>query len=94
MLNQSRLLVAVLGACLLAACVTTPQERAARVQRDVEDMIQVQGPACEKLGYTADTDPWRECVLKLGQHERLQYQSRAYSTSCIGHRGFYNCTSF
>ena len=92
---SNRALLAITAAALMvSACVTTPQERAQRVQKDVEDMVQVYGPGCEKLGYTADTDPWRECVLKLNQRDRLLYLSRPTTTSCIGHRGFYNCTTF
>jgi hypothetical protein len=79
---------------LLAACVTTPQERAARVQKDVEDMITVYGPACGKLGYEPESDGWRDCVLRLNTREHLMYLSRPTTTSCIGHRGFYHCTSF
>ena len=48
----------------VAGCATQA-ERAAQVQREVEDMIKLYGPGCEKLGYKNDTDPWRECVLRL-----------------------------
>jgi hypothetical protein len=51
-------------AFVLAAC-TTPQERAARAQAEVEQMMQVFGPACTKLGYAANSDTWRDCVLRL-----------------------------
>jgi hypothetical protein len=34
----------------VAGCVTQA-ERAAQVQRDVEEMIRVYGPGCEKLGF-------------------------------------------
>lgn len=82
-------LAAALGSC------ATPAERAAQVQREVEQMIQVFGPACEKLGYKADTDLWRDCILRLNAQERHERYSRMpTSTSCIGHRGFFHCTSF
>lgn len=76
----------------LSAC-STPAERAARVQREVEGMIQVYGPACDRLGFTRDTDPWRECILRLNAHDDA-YRTRPLTTTCVGHRGFYNCTSF
>lgn len=81
-------------AALLASCAT-PAERAAQVQREVEQMIEVYGPACEKLGYKADTDPWRDCILRLNAQERYERYSRMpTATSCIGHRGFFHCTTF
>lgn len=76
----------------LAGCATEAQ-RAAAVQRDVEDMIRVYGPGCEKLGYRGDTDPWRECVLRLAHRDDLQRRALS-TTSCIGHRGFFQCSTF
>jgi hypothetical protein len=55
----------------LAACAT-PQERAAQAQADVERMMAIYGPACVRLGYTAQTDAWRSCVLSLGAKYDLQ----------------------
>ena len=80
---------------LIAGCAITPQERAAQVQADVERMIATFGPACEKLGYKADDDKWRDCVLRLAARDDRRYYSRSpVMTSCIGHRGFFNCTAF
>ncbi len=63
------------------------------MQRDVDDMIRVYGPGCERLGYQSDTDPWRDCVLRLAHRDDLQ--RRAFSTThCIGHRGFFQCSTF
>ena len=83
-------------ALLLAACAgLTPEERAAKMERDVDEMIRVYGPACEKLGYKNDSDHWRDCLLRLSADERRsQYLNRPTTTSCIGRRGFYNCTTF
>jgi hypothetical protein len=79
---------------LLAGCVTQA-ERTAQMQREVDEMIQVYGPACEKLGYKADTDQWRDCVLRLSTKDSLSRYSRSPSmTSCFGHRGFFQCSSF
>jgi hypothetical protein len=57
----------------LAAC-TTPQERAAQAQADVERMMAIYGPACVRLGYAAQSDAWRSCVLSL---RHLEKPSRA-----------------
>lgn len=78
---------------LLPGC-ETPAERAEHVKKDVEEMIRVYGPGCEKLGYAQDSDPWRECILHLRARDDLRYLTRPTTTTCIGHRGFYNCTSF
>ncbi len=82
------LLVTVLSGC------ETPGERAARVQAEVDDMIMTYGPACDKLGYARDTDPWRECILHLSARDDIRYSTRPTTTTCVGHRGFYNCTTF
>ena len=78
----------------LVGCATTA-ERSAQAQRDVEEMMQVYGPACEKLGYKAGADPWRECVLRLSAKDSLERGSRYPSTTtCFGSRGFFSCNSF
>ena len=92
-----RILIALTLAGLLAGCVTTA-ERAAQMQRDVDEMIQVYGPACEKLGYKSDSDPWRDCVLRLSTKDSFErygsYGRYPRTTSCFGRRGFFNCTTF
>jgi hypothetical protein len=85
------LMVLILAA--LPGCMTQA-ERAAAVQAEVDDMIKVYGPACEKLGFAKDADPWRNCILRLRAHDDKQYRTRPTTTTCVGHRGFYNCTSF
>jgi hypothetical protein len=77
---------------LLAGCATQA-ERAAAVQRDVDDMVSVYGPGCEKLGYRSDTDPWRECVLRLATNDRLERRDWT-TTHCFGSHGFLHCSSF
>lgn len=87
-----RILLPALLFLLVAGCAT-PAQRAAAVEREVDEMIAVYGPGCERLGYKTDTDPWRECVLRLAHREDLQ--RRAFSTTnCIGHRGFFSCSTF
>ncbi|MDE3010961.1 MAG: hypothetical protein KGI67_08750 [Pseudomonadota bacterium] len=91
------MLPAILLACIaLAACATpTPAERAARVQREVENMITVYGPGCARLGYEPDSDVWRDCILRLNSsHDTMMYYTRPVTTNCIGNRGFYSCTTF
>jgi len=56
---------------LLAAC-STPQERAARARVQVEQMMAEYGPACIRLGYAANSDPWRSCVINLSTKNDLQ----------------------
>jgi len=87
-----RAFVASLSLLLVLGCAT-PAERAAAVQRDVDDMISVYGPGCDKLGYQTDTDAWRECVLRLAHRDDLQRRSLS-TTTCIGHRGFFQCNTF
>ncbi|MEP6998636.1 MAG: hypothetical protein ABI900_13375 [Betaproteobacteria bacterium] len=79
---------------LFVAGCATQAERAAQVQREVEQMIQLYGPGCEKLGYKSDSDPWRECVLKLASRDSLERSRYPIATNCIGHRGFVQCTTF
>jgi len=55
---------------LLVAGCATQAERAAQLQREVEQMIELYGPGCEQLDYKADTDPWRECVLLAHRDDR------------------------
>ena len=76
----------------LAGCVTQA-ERAAQVQRDVDDMIRVYGPGCEKLGYKPDSDLWRDCVLRLATKDSLERRDFT-TTNCIGSRGFVHCSTF
>lgn len=68
------------SALLLGAC-TTPQERSARMQAEMDRMVVEYGPACTRLGYTANTDQWRSCVLQLSTKDdigRYGYPSTYY----------------
>lgn len=55
----------------LSAC-TTPEQRAVQARVEVEQMMQVYGPACVRLGYAVESDPWRACVLNLSTKHDLQ----------------------
>ena len=76
----------------ISGCATQA-ERAEAVQRDVEDMVAVYGPGCEKVGYNTDTDPWRECVLRLATTDRLD-RNDLTTTHCFGRHGFVHCSGF
>lgn len=66
-------IIAVPITAALAACTTTPAERAAQEQREVEQMVAIYGPACTKLGFTGDTDPWRSCIINLSRKDDAVY---------------------
>ena len=86
--------VSLVSITLLAGCATQA-DQTARMQREVDEMIATYGPACEKLGYKSDADPWRDCVLRLSSKDTAARYSRAQTTtSCFGHRGFFHCSTF
>lgn len=87
-----RTLLYALTAISLFGCAT-PAERAAQIEREVEEMIVIYGPGCERLGYTNGTDDWRNCILRLAQRDAA-YTRYPTTTTCYGHRGFYQCTTF
>lgn len=63
-----QLITICLAALALAGC-TTPEQRAADMQAEMNNMMYVYGPACSKLGYTTQSDQWRNCVLQLSAKE-------------------------
>ncbi|MES2150277.1 MAG: hypothetical protein V4508_10845 [Pseudomonadota bacterium] len=75
------LLLALLA--LVAGC-TTPQERAASMQAEMDRMVQAYGPACVRLGYTAQTDAWRNCVLHLSTKDDIQRYAYSYPPYYFG----------
>ena len=79
--------------CLTAGCATQ-EERAAAVARDVADMIRIYGPGCEQLGYKPDSDPWRDCVLRLATKDQIE-QRELTTATCFGfRRSFLHCGAF
>jgi hypothetical protein len=86
-----RTLMLVFAVSLLAAC-STPADRAAQAQHEMENMMQEFGPACDKLGYAHDSDAWRNCVLKLGTDDKAQRYP--ITTSCFRSPGMLHCDSF
>lgn len=88
-----RTIVMFAALSILAGCAST-EERAAAVSRDVDDMISVYGPGCERLGYTTNSDGWRECVLRLATKDRIE-QRDLMLHSCYGPRyGLWRCGGF
>jgi hypothetical protein len=70
--------ILVVSALLLSAC-TTPQERAAAMQAEMDRIIVEYGPACTRLGYQPNSDPWRNCVLQLNTRDEItRYGSPSY----------------
>lgn len=76
------LFIAVLGGAFVAGCAS-PAEQAARAQQEVDRMLLVYGPACEKLGFKGNTDSWRNCIIGLSQKD----ESYRYSGS-VFFRGY------
>lgn len=66
-----RTLLVALGSALCLLGCTTPQERAMRQQADMDRMIIEYGPACARLGYPPNSDPWRNCILQLATKDEL-----------------------
>ena len=92
---KRRLVPLCLAAALTVAGCATTAERAAQMQSEIDEMVAVYGPACEKLGFAPGADPWRNCVLGLSaQKTRERYLSSPRTTTCWGHRGFYSCSMF
>jgi hypothetical protein len=69
--------------CLLGCA--TPQEQAAKKQAEMDRMIGEFGPACYKLGYPANSDAWRDCVVQLAA--RNDVNGGGVSTSFFGSWG-------
>jgi hypothetical protein len=62
----------VLCLAITTAACSTPQERAAQKQAEAADMMTIYGPACARLGYAANSDAWRNCVVNLSTKDDLQ----------------------
>lgn len=59
---RTLILTAASALCLLGC--STPEQQALNQQAEMERMIAQYGPACTKLGYEMNTDPWRDCILQ------------------------------
>jgi hypothetical protein len=56
----------------------TPADQAAQAEREVQRMVQIYGPACDKLGYQRNSDPWRNCVMNLSMRDDMARYSSYY----------------
>jgi hypothetical protein len=74
----SPILAAAIVGTLVAGCAT-PSQQAAQAERDVDMMIQIYGPACQKLGFPRDTDGWRNCLIGLSQKDAAAAAANAYA---------------
>jgi hypothetical protein len=85
----------VLALALLSGGCATQADRAAQQVREVDDMIAVYGPACERLGNARDSEQWRSCILSMDTRNAIEhYRTSPTMTNCFGHRGFFNCSTF
>lgn len=57
----------LLLALVLAGCAT---DRTAQWQREVDNMIQTYGPACDRPGYSRSDDKWRGLRVEAGRPRR------------------------
>ncbi|HCN88762.1 MAG TPA: hypothetical protein DIT28_06235 [Oxalobacteraceae bacterium] len=64
-------IILIVSIILLSGCAT-PSEQAAQMQREMDRTVVIYGPACEKLGYTVNTDQWRSCVLQLSAKDDVK----------------------
>jgi len=60
---RALLLMTASVVCLFGC--TTPQEKAMQQQAEMDRMMAEYGPACVQLGFAANTDPWRNCVVQM-----------------------------
>jgi hypothetical protein len=60
---RTMILAAASALCLLGCA--SPQEQAMKQQAQMDRMMAEYGPACTQLGYPANSDLWRNCVLQL-----------------------------
>ena len=80
---RTAMLALALAACLTGC--TTPQQRAQKEQAEMDLKVVEHGPACTQVGFTPDTDPWRQCVLQ--QAANADAKKGWLSTSIFGSWG-------
>lgn len=77
---------------IMTACASNPQAEQQRATNLMAYKIQVYGPACEKLGFTVNTDSWRECVQREYEQTIMRQQRQwdyPYYWGPYYHRPFY-----
>jgi hypothetical protein len=73
-----RSLIVPLAALVMLSACSTPQQRAMQKQAEMEQMMTVYGPACARLGYAANSDQWRSCILNLSTKDQMYYSYPNY----------------
>ena len=96
-LKQFHLLPAVRNRGLGTSFLDWMKARADRKRKDLTAEIMTNSPArrlLERLGFKADDDKWRDCVMRLAARDEQRYYYYRYplATGCFGHRGFYHCS--
>ncbi|CAN5161343.1 hypothetical protein BH11PSE11_BH11PSE11_17620 [soil metagenome] len=71
-MRPSRHLVLVTAISILLGGCATPEQRAADLEREVAQMMQIYAPACEHLGFQRNTDAWRNCILNLNANDEMK----------------------
>jgi len=80
---RALMLMTASAVCLLGC--TTPQEQAMKQQAEMDRMMARYGPACTQLGYAANTDPWRDCIVQSATRDGVN--NGGVSTSIFGSWG-------
>ena len=78
------LMLMAAGVLCLQGCAT-PQEKAMQQQAEMDRMMVEYGPACTQLGFAANSDPWRNCIVQLAT--KNGYGRGGVSTSVFGSFG-------
>jgi hypothetical protein len=84
------LMLTAASVLFLLGC-TTPEEKALKQQAEMDRMIAEYGPACAKLGYEMNSDPWRNCIVQSAT--RNGANRGAVSTSVFGSWGSWGRSS-
>jgi hypothetical protein len=88
-LHLHKPLLAATLVLLLGACATTPEERRANAEREAYRLKEEYGQTCERLGYQAETDKWRDCLLEM-ENQRLIQQQMMMDRMNWYYPGFYS----
>ncbi len=75
-MNTPRILLMCLVGIVVTGCASDPVAEQNRATRLMNYKIQVYGPACEKLGYAKDSDPWRECIQREYEQTVMRQRSQ------------------
>jgi hypothetical protein len=80
--------ISALGLIACLAGCASEADLVAQKQHEVDQMVRIYGPACERLGYEPNTNQWRDCVLRLSTKDSLENRNYPATISCFGPTGF------